>query len=126
MPRSRRVFLQPVLLIAACAVGAAQQQLPQTVPIPAWAAVKPIDPPETPLPPEEATANVTRFSFVGYGDTRSGGGPNGDGVVVHPEHSKLADLMIAKAKELSATPFPLRFVLQSGDAVLRGQIAAQW
>jgi hypothetical protein len=34
--------------------------------------------------------------------------------------------MIAEAKELASTPFPIRFVLQSGDAVLRGQTGAMW
>jgi hypothetical protein len=31
------------------------------------------------------------------------------------------DAMLAKIQELSSTPFPVRFVVQSGDAVLRGQ-----
>jgi hypothetical protein len=121
-----RLVLPPALALAACAIVAAQQPLPQSLPIPAWVAVKPIEPPAAPLPPEEATSGVTRFSFIGYGDTRSGPGPQGDGVVVHPEHSKLVDRMIASANELSGTPFPVRFVLQSGDAVLRGQTAAMW
>jgi hypothetical protein len=34
--------------------------------------------------------------------------------------------MIATAGRLQATPFPVRFVLQSGDAVLRGQSGAMW
>ena len=34
--------------------------------------------------------------------------------------------MIARAGELASTPFPMRFVLQSGDAVLRGQNGAMW
>lgn len=114
--------------MAACAVAAAQQ-LPAPAPIPAWVAVKPIEPPATPLASEAASAGVTRFSFIGYGDTRSGTpqpGVSGDGVVVHPEHSRIVDRMIASAGELKSTPFPLRFVLQSGDAVLRGQSAAMW
>jgi len=122
-----RGVLHAVLIVSACSIAVvAQQPLPQTVPIPAWVAVKPIEPPAAPLPPEEATAGVTRFSFIGYGDTRSGPEPNGDGVSIHPEHSKLVDRMIATAKGLSATPFPLRFVLQSGDAVLRGQSGGMW
>ena len=117
--------LQGILVVAACGVAAAQQ-LPAPPAAPVWVAVKPIDPPATPLPPEAASAGVTRFSFVAYGDTRSGGGPGGDADVVHPEHTRVMDRMIAKAKELSATPFPIRFVLQSGDAVLRGQTGAMW
>jgi hypothetical protein len=123
-PSEIRRFLRPALIVAACSAAFAQQQLPPA--LPAWVAVKPIAPPATPLPPEEASAGVTRFSFIGYGDTRSGPDPNGDGVSIHPEHGKLVDRMIATAKALSSTPFPVRFVLQSGDAVLRGQNGAMW
>ena len=122
-PRTRGRFLPALLVVAACAVAAAQQQPPPPV-LPPWVAVKPIEPPASPLPAEAASASVTRFSFAGYGDTRSGtpqAGVSGDGEVVHPEHTKVVDKMIAAATELKGTPFPLRFVLQSGDAVLRGQ-----
>jgi hypothetical protein len=122
--RAGRAF-QGVLVVAACAVSAAQQ-LPAPPPLPAWVTVKPIDPPATPLPPESASARVTRFSFIAYGDTRSGGGTPGDAEVVNPEHSRVMDRMLARAKELASTPFPVRFVLQSGDAVLRGQTGAMW
>src|SRR5258706_6125934 len=81
---------------------------------PVWVAVRPIAPPATPLPPEAASATVTKFSFFAYGDTRSGGAPDvpGDGDVIHPEHTRIVDRMIARAHELSSTPFPVRFVLQ--------------
>jgi hypothetical protein len=125
-------LLQIGLVMAACGIAAAQQPAPpapSTVPLVPWVAVKPIEPPAHALPSEEASANVTRFSFLGYGDTRSGTpqpGVSGDGVVVHPEHSRIVDRMIASAGESKSTPFPVRFVLQSGDAVLRGQYAAMW
>src|ERR1700730_1642008 len=112
--RGARRALQASLVVAG---GAAlpPRQLPAPQPPPPWVAVKPIEPPVTPLPPEAASANVTRFSFIGYGDTRSGGLPGvpGDGDVVHPEHTRVVDRVIAKATELASTPFPLRFVLQS-------------
>jgi hypothetical protein len=114
-------------VVAACAVAAARQ-LPAP-PVVQWVAVKPIEPPATPLASEAASAGVTRFSFIGYGDTRSGTpqpGVSGDGEAVHPEHTKVVDRMIASAGDLAGTPFPVRFVLQSGDAVLRGQSAAMW
>jgi hypothetical protein len=112
----------------ACAVLTAQQpQAPRPPQAPiAWVTVKPIEPPATPLPDETASAGVTRFSFVGYGDTRTGSGAGGDGEVVQVEHGKVVDRVIAKAKELAATPFPVRFVLQSGDGVLRGQNGTMW
>jgi len=93
-----------------------------------WAAVRPIEPTATPLASEAASAAVTRFSFIAYGDTRSGSVPDvpGDGDVVHPDHTRVVDRMIEKAAQLASTPFPVRFVLQSGDAVLRGPSAAMW
>jgi len=93
-----------------------------------WVPVRPIEPPATPLASEAASAGVTRFSFFAYGDTRSSGalGVPGDGEVIHPEHTRIVDRMIAHAGELSRTPFPLKFVLQSGDAVLRGINGAMW
>ena len=94
----------------------------------ALVAVRPIAPPETPLPDEAASANVTKFSFIAYGDTRSGAEPGvpGDGAVLHQLHNELVSGMLAKIKALASTPYPVRFVVQSGDAVLRGQNAAMW
>jgi calcineurin-like phosphoesterase family protein len=65
---------------------------------------------------------------VAYGDTRSANDPNvpGDGWVIQAEHSRVVDRVISKARELASTPFPIRLVLQSGDAVLRGTDAAMW
>ncbi len=90
--------------------------------------VKPIAPPATPLPPEDATASTTRFSFIAYGDTRSSSeaGVPGDGQILQPGHSELVDAMLSRIREATATPFPVKFVLQSGDAVLRGQNGAMW
>jgi hypothetical protein len=106
------------------------QPSPPTAPAPPppLVAVRPIAPPAKPLPGEAESAGVTRFSFIAYGDTRSGSQPGvpGDGQIIHPEHSQLVEQMIAKAKELSATPFPIRFIVQSGDAVLRGVNGAMW
>jgi hypothetical protein len=80
------------------------------------------------LPEERASARVVKFSFVAYGDTRSANDPNvpGDGRVIQAEHSRVVDRIITKARELAPTEFPVRFVLQSGDAVLRGTDAAMW
>ena len=91
-------------------------------------AVRAIEPPATPLPPERSSAAVTRFSFVAYGDTRSANDPNvpGDGQIIQPTHSRIVDRVMEKTRELAASQFPIRFVLQSGDAVLRGTDAAMW
>jgi len=131
--RSAKAFA--LLLIAGLSTVVIAQQPavpPQLAPqpvIPAvWVPVRPIEPPATPLASEASSAGVTRFSFFAYGDTRSGGvlGVPGDGDVIHPEHTRIVDRMIARAGELARTPFPLKFVLQSGDAVLRGINGAMW
>src|SRR5437867_2434432 len=90
--------------------------------------VKPIDPPAQPLPSESASAAVTRFSFLAYGDARGGNEPGipGDGQVVNVEHNRLMDVMLPKIDALASTPFPARFVVHTGDAVLRGGNATMW
>ena len=121
--------LAVAMAVGGLSAGVVAQQQAQQVPTPlAWAAVRPIEPPATPLGTEASSAAVTKFSFIAYGDTRSGSVPDvpGDGDILHPEHSRVVDRMIAKAGELASTPFPVRFVLQSGDAVLRGPTAAMW
>lgn len=129
-----RTVVFPVAALLSAVVAAQQTAQPTPVgtpapqPLPPLVAVKPIDPPARPLPDEAQSAGVTRFSFIAYGDTRSGSAPDqpGDGQILHPLHNQLADQMLAKAKELEATPFPVRFVVQSGDAVLRGANGTMW
>lgn len=84
--------------------------------------VTPISPPATPLPDESASAGVTKFSFVAYGDTRG----RRDGAAIQYEHSLIVDSMLTQIKKLQTTEFPVRFVLQSGDAVQHGQNAKEW
>lgn len=84
--------------------------------------VTPISPPATPLPPEEQSSGIRRFSFIAYGDTRS----SRDGKELQYEHSVVVDSMLASIKRLAATPSPIRFVLQSGDAVANGEVAREW
>src|SRR5215471_17025700 len=110
------------LVAAAVGAGVAAQQTPP----PSWTAIKPIEPPSTPLPTEAASAGVTRFSFIAYGDTRTGGGTPNDADAPNPEHTLVMDGMLAKIRALAPTPFAVRLVLQSGDGVLRGTDAARW
>ena len=71
---------------------------------------------------------MTRLSFLAYGDSRGANEPGvpGDGQVVHVEHTRLMDFALAKIEALATTPYPVRFVLHTGDAVLRGANAAMW
>jgi hypothetical protein len=85
-------------------------------------AVQAIAAPKRPLPPEEASAGVAKFSFLGYGDTRG----RQDGVELQYEHGLVVNGMLAAIKRLETTEYPVRFVLQSGDAVVNGGDARQW
>lgn len=84
--------------------------------------VRPITPPATPLLPEDASAGVSRFSFLVYGDTRG----RQDDLLREREHSMVVESMLAAIKRLQPTPYPVKFVLQSGDAVVDGADAHQW
>jgi hypothetical protein len=81
-----------------------------------------IAPPRTPLPAEPASAGVQRFSFIVYGDTRG----RRDGVDPQYEHSLIVESMLRTIARLRTGPDAVRFVLQSGDAVVNGRDAAQW
>jgi hypothetical protein len=84
--------------------------------------VKPIAPPPVPLPSEEQSRGVTRFSFILYGDTRG----RQDGVALQGQHSLVVDGILGQIKKLQNTDYPVRFVLQTGDAVAHGQDAHAW
>ena len=81
-----------------------------------------IAPPRHPLPPEEYSEGITQFSFLVYGDTRG----RRDGKEIQYEHSLVVDSMLETIKKQAKTDFPVRFVLQSGDAVVDGGDAKQW
>lgn len=78
--------------------------------------------PAKPLASEAASARVTRFSFIVYGDTRNAR----DGQVVQEVHSMVVASMLRTIARLRPGPDPVRFVLQSGDAVVRGANVTQW
>jgi hypothetical protein len=84
--------------------------------------VTPITPPAAALPDENASRDVTKYSFIAYGDTRG----RRDGVALQYEHSLIVDSMLAQVKQLQNTEYPVRFILQSGDAVQHGQNAKEW
>lgn len=84
--------------------------------------VTPITAPAKPLPPEDQSRGIAKFSFIAYGDTRG----RRDGTAIQYEHSLIVDSMLAQIKRLQSTDYPVKFVLQSGDAVARGNDAHQW
>jgi hypothetical protein len=113
------VLFSAINTAAFIVVAASAQQPPDTA---AAVAVQAIAPPAAPLPAESASAGVRRFSFIAYGDMRG----QADGTELQINHGLVVDAMLAKVKALASTPFPVRFVLQSGDSVVNGRIAPQW
>jgi calcineurin-like phosphoesterase family protein len=83
--------------------------------------VVPITPPQTSLPSEDATRNVTKFSFIAYGDTRGAF----DGSLVQYDHSLVVASMLQTIQSRAGTDDAIKFVVQSGDAVLDGRSANQ-
>jgi len=83
--------------------------------------VVPISPPTTPLPSEDASRNVTKFSFIAYGDTRGAF----DGTLLQYDHSLVVASMLRAIQLRAATDDPIKFVVQSGDAVVDGRSANQ-
>lgn len=78
-------------------------------------------PPQRPLASEAASASVTKFSFIMYGDTRG----RHDGVQLQAEHQLVVESMLAMMKKPATSADSIRFILQSGDAVQNGAIARQ-
>jgi 3',5'-cyclic AMP phosphodiesterase CpdA len=102
----------------------AQQSATQQAPFAQTAQeqVRAITAPRNPLPEEGASADVSRFSFLVYGDTRG----RRDGTQEQYEHSLIVDSALLTIKRLEKGQFPVRFVLQTGDAVVNGRNAQQW
>jgi hypothetical protein len=122
-----------IIFAASYLALSAQQPLPPLTP------VRPILPPAHALPPESATARFTRFSFIVYGDTRCQcvATPNPPGAPppvsplpgspeVEPQHAKVIEALTDKVRGLARTNAPVKFVLQTGDAVYRGIDAERW
>jgi len=113
-----RVVLTSATLVAASLSGRVShaQRAGSQTPVVA------ILPPLTPLPSEPASASVRRFSFIAYGDTRG----RRDGIAEQYEHGLVVESMVQTIKALANGPDPVRFVLQSGDAVVNGRDPRQW
>jgi hypothetical protein len=112
--RSNAAFTALAVVTLSASAGYAQVATPADSIVPSL-------PPRTPLPPEAATAGITKFSFIAYGDTRG----RHDGFEVQAEHELVIESMLATIKRAAATADPIRFVLQSGDAIQNGSIAKQ-
>lgn len=105
-----------------CWLGFANTAFGQTPAAPPDEPVRAIKAPRNPLPGEAASAGVSKFSFIVYGDTRG----RRDGFEQQYEHSLVVNAMLALIKKLEKSDYPVRFVLQSGDGVANGAIGRQW
>jgi hypothetical protein len=103
------------LFLAAVIVGAGRAEAQDTT------VAESISPPIVPLPSEQASAGVRKFSFIAYGDTRGGL----DGIALQTNHSLVVASMLRTIAARAATGDPVRFVVQSGDAVTDGRSARQ-
>jgi hypothetical protein len=83
--------------------------------------VRPITPPVSPLPPENQTANITKFSFIAYGDTRG----EFDGTLINTAHMSVVNSMLRQIGLRAGTDSAIKFVVQSGDMVVDGRRGAQ-
>jgi hypothetical protein len=81
----------------------------------------PIAAPRTPLPSEAASSRVTKFSFIAYGDTRG----EFDGFYPNSSHLSVVSEMVRRIRARAATDSAIKFVVQSGDAVLDGRVLTQ-
>ena len=125
LPRMLRDLGPRVLVVTAYFVipgGSGAQIASPSAPGASAQEVVAIEAPLVPLPPEAESADVTRFSFIVYGDTRG----RRDGENLQYEHSLIVESMLGTVASLRAGPDPVRFVLQSGDAVVNGRDPTQW
>jgi hypothetical protein len=106
------------LLLLLWAPARAHGQDVVTTPEPARA----IAAPRVPLASEASTAGVKKFSFIAYGDTRG----RHDGTELQAEHGLVVESMIGTIRRASTSADSIRFVLQSGDAVVNGSFDKQW
>lgn len=65
---------------------------------------------------------MRKFSFIAYGDTRG----RHDGFDLQAEHTLVIESMLGTIKRSATTADPIKFVLQSGDAVQDGSKPLQW
>ncbi|MFN0107472.1 MAG: metallophosphoesterase [Blastocatellia bacterium] len=118
----RRFFALLSLLSSLSLMVIAQTAQPAIAQQPPDEPVRAIKAPRNPLPSEAASAGVTKFSFIVYGDTRG----RRDGLELQYEHSMVVNSAVQNIKKLEKSEHPTRFVLQTGDGVANGRINRQW
>ena len=118
----RRLAISLSLLALWLQSSQAQQPAGPAQPTPVAEQVRAIASPRNPLPAESASAGVTQFSFIVYGDTRG----RRDGTAEQYEHWLIVESALATIQRLAGGPTPVKFVLETGDAVVNGRDARQW
>src|SRR5262245_59712560 len=112
-------YWSPVVASVALLLLFATAPIAQTPPT---VSARSIEPGAVRLPPEADSGNQTKFSFIAYGDTR---GP-ADGVRLQPAHSDVVNCILAAIPDQERAGFPVRIIVQSGDAVVAGRYGNQW
>jgi calcineurin-like phosphoesterase family protein len=84
--------------------------------------VRAIDAGSVRLPDATASRKDRHFAFIVYGDTR---GP-ADGTIRQPQHGDVVDAMVRTIAQQRELGVPVRFILQTGDAVSNGRFGQQW
>ena len=121
--RAALVVLSLPFLLAGCAMRASQAQPAVAASsVTDGVAVRPIDPGNARLPLPSVSASDRTFSFIAYGDTR---GP-ADGVSTQPRHRDVVDAMLRTIQTQRDAGSPVRFIVQTGDAVSNGRFARHW
>jgi hypothetical protein len=115
MPHRRALWAGLLAVVASRAVPA---QRAGATAAPADSVIA-ITPPRTPLPPENATAAVTKFAFIAYGDTRG----EFDGLYPNTAHLSVVSEMVRRIRQRAGTDSAIKFIVQSGDAVVDGRSA---
>ena len=110
-----------IVVTSALLSGKATVIFGQSIPIARDTVLVPLIPPPKALASEAATASLTKFSFIAYGDTRG----RHDGAKVQSEHELVVESMLSTIRSARTAPDSIRFVLQSGDAVVNGSVASQ-
>ncbi|MEQ1911289.1 MAG: metallophosphoesterase, partial [Vicinamibacterales bacterium] len=118
----RAALLVLSLALAGCATRGPQAQPAAANSVTDDVAVRPIDPGNVRLPSASESASDRKFSFIAYGDTRG----RADGVRIQSEHRDVVDAMLRTIQTQRDAGIPVRFIVQSGDAVANGRFGRQW
>ncbi|MGH9899789.1 MAG: metallophosphoesterase family protein [Pyrinomonadaceae bacterium] len=119
---NKRIFKICAAIFCLFAAGFPARSQVATAPGVSAEQVRHITPPLNPLPAEADSSSVKQYSFIAYGDTRG----RRDGTALQYEHSLIVSSILKTIADQAKTAFPVKFVVQTGDAVVDGGDPHQW